>query len=200
MTNLAVEMPERIAALERDARGYPVPYIVLHDKEGRPMFTANDLRKVEVAYQNGLCHICGQALDPQPWFVGGPGSYWLNGEKAVYFDGPMHQECMHYALKVCPYLAQISSLSISGAVLNHLREEGAWVRDTTSIPGIPDTFIAVQAYRFKRVTSGQGTYYYVPKPAKKVEYWRGGELQPRRKAERASKHEAYQLMRKLSSQ
>src|SRR5262245_2939618 len=99
-------MPPRIAALPRDHRGYPVPYIVLYDEQGKPAFTANDAEKVWQAVRDKLCHICGQALDSYSWFVGGPGSAYLNGDNAAYTDGPMHEDCMQFAMRVCPHLTQ----------------------------------------------------------------------------------------------
>lgn len=191
-----VDIPESIAALERDARGYPVPFIVLHDAEGKPMFAANDANKVALCHQDKLCHICGQELEPNPWFVGGPGSFLLNQDRCVYFDGPMHRECLHFALRVCPHLAQLMSGTIGDAVIARLRRQGIHAWNTTVVPGVPQIFIAVQAWKYERKTTFQGTYFHVQKPTLKVEYWQRGEMMPRQEGEKLAKRAARELAQK----
>jgi hypothetical protein len=41
-----VAIPKRMRSLERDKRGYPIPFIVLRDKTGQPQFTINDFRRI----------------------------------------------------------------------------------------------------------------------------------------------------------
>ena len=73
-----IDMPPGIARLPRDARGYPVPVIVLIDKTGTPQFTINDVTKVAACLAEHRCSICGRRFDRHPvtqrhemWFVGG---------------------------------------------------------------------------------------------------------------------------------
>lgn len=81
-------------------KGFPVPFFAAV-KDGIPDPRLSDLRKAKACAKRRLCWVCGKALTPVVTFVGGPLSA-LNGR---YSDGPMHEECSTFALKVCPYLA-----------------------------------------------------------------------------------------------
>lgn len=96
-------IPRLMRTLERDRRGYPVPFIVLRDKLGTPHFTVNDTRLTEAARRKRLCSICGKRLEADVWFVGG--SRCFLHEHGAFVDGPVHHECGAYALQVCPFLA-----------------------------------------------------------------------------------------------
>ena len=96
-------MPPRIAALERDHRGYPIPWNVLRGDDGTPLFTINDDRKTARALRERICPICGVRLGRWLWFVGGPlSAFDPNG---WYLNLPAHVDCVEYALTTCPYLA-----------------------------------------------------------------------------------------------
>jgi hypothetical protein len=96
-------LPARMQKNAVDERGYPIPWNVLIDANGRAVFTANDSRKHMTALANDLCPLCGEKNDSVKWFVGGPMSaFHPNG---WYFDLPGHQDCIEFALRVCPYLA-----------------------------------------------------------------------------------------------
>ncbi len=98
-----VAVPPAMQALPRDARGFPIPAIVLRDAAGRPHFTINDNRKVVQALEEDRCTICWNRLTRGRWFLGGPLS--ALHPQGAYNDPPTHRECAHYALQVCPYLA-----------------------------------------------------------------------------------------------
>jgi hypothetical protein len=195
-----VEMPPRIAVLDRDHRGYPIPFVVTRNEDGRPYFAANDSRKTLAAAIHKLCHICGQELPPDPWFVGGPGNALGNGDKAVYIDGPLHQECMHYALRVCPYLTQLMSRPLElQAMRAKLNQEGYTTIDNTVLPGIPPIFLALQARTYDFVPQNGNIIYYIPKPYKKVEYWKDGELYDKREGEREAKRHTRAVLKDLEA-
>lgn len=98
-----VAIPERMAILPKDRRGYPVPVILAYDSTGTPKFQINDDRKVEWCLAQHTCAICGQAMHPfDRWMVGGPLSAFH--EYGAYIDTPTHKLCLEYALQVCPYL------------------------------------------------------------------------------------------------
>ena len=44
---LATPVPKMMRTLPRDARGYPIPFIVVIDRAGKPQFTINDAQRVE---------------------------------------------------------------------------------------------------------------------------------------------------------
>jgi hypothetical protein len=93
-------MPERIAVLPRDDRGYPITYVTLM-RDGKPDFKVTDFRKRQDAIMRRLCAICGQPLEYWMAFIGGPASC----RSRVFFDPAMHVECAEYSSKVCPFLA-----------------------------------------------------------------------------------------------
>ena len=67
----SIPIPKRMKALARDARGYPVPFIVVRDSEGLPVFAANDSVRQRKALYEKRCPICGTTLDRIFWLVGG---------------------------------------------------------------------------------------------------------------------------------
>jgi hypothetical protein len=97
------QWPDRIKALPVDKRGYPIPFVVLIDNEGTPHFKVNDERKNIECMEKKICHICGQPLKGEYWFIGGQLSAYH--PKGVFNDGAVHYECGLFALHTCPYLA-----------------------------------------------------------------------------------------------
>jgi hypothetical protein len=171
-----VELPWRMRELARDPRGYPVPWIVLVDRAGKPHFTMNDQDKLDQVITRDLCSICGQKNTRGRWFVGGPlSAFHADG---AYYDPPMHHECATYALQVCPYLA-IGRYAgrIDGKTLT---EPFAVMFDGSVIPDRPPLFVSAMAIG-QEITPSR---HFIPKrPYRRVEYWRDGELLPAAEAE-----------------
>jgi hypothetical protein len=191
-------LPDRIAALERDERGYPVPFIVMRDDAGRPQFAGNDVLRIAQAVQENRCHICGQDLDPaDTWFVGGEGSALLNGGVGAFNDGPMHGDCMRFAVRYCPHLAQRMVRPVGPSKAPAMRAAGYIVRDTTTIPGVPPITVAVQTVLGFKWSGGVGGTFTVPKPYRRVEYWQHGELLPLDRGRKLAKRLAGELARDL---
>lgn len=89
---------------ETDKRGMPVPFVVLKDDSGVHHFKINDTEKSLKCFHDNLCTICGQRLPiTDRWLVGGIASAF--DKDGAYIDLPVHKECGHYTLQVCPYLA-----------------------------------------------------------------------------------------------
>lgn len=110
-----VVMPNRVLRLERDCRGYPIPYTVQRDAQGRPDFRVVDPQIWMNAVRYKRCGICGEQLGVHLAFVGGPACM----QNRVFTDLPMHRDCATYALQVCPFLAAPKfaySRSLSGDV------------------------------------------------------------------------------------
>lgn len=143
---LAVPIPARMAHLEKDRRGYPIPAMVQRDAEGRPHFQINDEAKRQHLIGEDRCPICAGKLFRGRWFVGGPLSAFSN--HGNYIDSPMHAECATYALRVCPYLAAPhygKSLGFA-TVKNRPMPSGVFgFVDQTAIEGRPNWFVAVMA-------------------------------------------------------
>lgn len=172
---MTVAIPDRMRKLPIDRRGYPVPWTVAHDAEGRPQFVVNDEGRRQACIKRDLCSICGGRLDRVRWFVGGPHSAF--NERGAYIDPPMHHECAQYALQVCPYLA----LARTGRgyvdaqkVAQHMGEP---LVAQTMLPGQPPLFVAVRASGTV-VLSWVGPLVETIRPTRpylRVEYWRHGQ-------------------------
>ena len=174
MKHTAVAIPARMADMPRDTRGLPIPFIVLRDTDNRPHFTINDQYKVDCAIRFGLCAICGSALGVNKWFVGGPASAFH--PHGAYLDSPIHRECGHYALKVCPYLAISGAFKkrVDGKTLKKEKTPGHIVVlvDQTMYPDQPVVFVFSRTRAYTRLSNG---YLQPQRPWLEVEYWKNGE-------------------------
>lgn len=169
-----VAIPARMAHLERDRRGYPIPVSVYRDSDGRPHFTIIDELKRQRVIADDRCPICGGKLTRGRWFVGGPMSAFNN--RGAYIDPPMHGECARYALRVCPYLAAPNyDKRIDDKTLPP-GDDAPLLLDPTLIPERPDYFVAVMATGQKLIMNGGVVQYIAPKrPYSKIEFWQYGQ-------------------------
>lgn len=173
----AVPIPRRMRALQKDSRGYPVPFVILRDTDNRPHFTVNNDRVHLRCLIEKRCQICGGRLDRREvWFVGGPGSAF--DPNGAYMDSAMHGECCHYALQVCPYLA---APNYSGRVDTGTldpekipKDVPRLFMDITQDPSRPEVFVAVKAAGQRVDLKGYPHYSYPARPYLAVEFWRGG--------------------------
>src|SRR4051794_25051986 len=107
-----IPIPERMKNLRfDDRRGIPIPYVVLIDKTGAPQYKINDEEKNVQCFEKKLCHICGQKLNGEFWFIGGQLSAFH--PRGAFVDGAVHKECGLYALQVCPYMVFSNYKAIS---------------------------------------------------------------------------------------
>lgn len=171
----AILIPERMQALPRDTRGYPIPWGVLIDEAGLPHFAVNDEAKRCEMIGRDLCSICGTKLFRGRWFVGGVMSAFH--KQGAFIDPPMHSECAHYALLACPYVAaprysgEIGRKKI--AANKQALPANLVLLDQMILPGRPtdDVFVALMA-------TGQRVHDNLnisPKrPFSRVEFWRHG--------------------------
>lgn len=171
-----IELPDRMKHMDRDHRGYPIPFIVFRDDDGKPHFTINDNNKVRRCKTHDVCAICGTKLLRGRWFVGGPMS--ALAPLGAYIDPPLHHECMRFALQTCPYLLSAKYQGrLDGATLNPEKASGViTLVDTTMIPERPKVFIGVMAVGQFYTDRG----YIVPKkPFRAMEFWRDGKMEQR---------------------
>lgn len=96
-----IPMPERVARLPRDARGYPVPYFVAY-VNGVPDFRVADGEKKARCVERDLCWICGDKLGRFRAFLIGP----MCAVNRISADPPMHRDCAEYSAKACPFLTR----------------------------------------------------------------------------------------------
>jgi hypothetical protein len=92
--------PPRLARRPRDQRGFVIPFSV-DDGTDHPDFRITQADKLRELLNKHLCWLCGEALDYWMCFIGGP----LSITNRSFTDGPMHEACAVYALRVCPFLA-----------------------------------------------------------------------------------------------
>lgn len=177
---ITTPLPDLMKDLPTDHRGFPIPYIVLRDNEGNPIFQANDEDKVTECLTKRKCHVCGKPLKREFWFIGGQLSAYH--PKGAFNDGPTHKECGLFALKVCPYLAHTSYKAMD-------EEKGA--RFAKSLVGKTDMqhfvnptldqkrllfFCFVKAKEFIVQTHSPVHRYIVPlRPYEQVEFFADGE-------------------------
>lgn len=168
----AIAIPGRMARLKLDARGYPVPWSVFVDNDGLPHFAINVEEIRQRCLTDDLCGICGGRLFRGRWFVGGALSAFH--EDGAFIDPPMHSECAHYALQVCPYLAAPRYVKEVGIKkIGQANHDSMILVDNTMMPGRPhgDLFIALMA---KRQVVFNNRNCKPLKPFSNIEYWRYG--------------------------
>lgn len=183
-----VPIPAQMSHLEIDKRGYPVPWIVLRDKNNVPYFAVNnDLLTIE-CFDHNLCSICGKKLDKDMWLVGGPMSAFH--PRGGFLDPPMHYDCGSYALKVCPYLAYTAYKAKPDKLKLDPKDFDidVLINQTQTDERVPFfVFLLITGYDVKWYPDM--TRFVMPnKPYVKFEYWNAGE--------KITEHEAHSLMYK----
>lgn len=172
-----IPIPPRLQKLERDPRGYIIPFIVLRNpNNGEAFFQVNDDYKVEYAIAKDCCAVCGQKMDGDKWLVGGPLSAFH--AQGCYIDTPTHQECLHYALKVCPYLA-VPNYKKNLDLMDVIKRKDLPDHMVYSDPTLDDIrvpfFVAVHVRSFTVSRKGPGQRFLHPdKNYLAVEYWNEG--------------------------
>lgn len=167
-----VEVPYLMRALPKDHRGYPIPVVVLIDRDGKSHFAVNDHAKSHSCMLMRLCHICGGPLRKgRYYFVGGP----LSAGHGQYMDGPMHEQCGRYALRVCPYLAAPRySQRIDYGTLDKAYLQWTF-KDPLHTDERPEKFGFGRADRYTLVQMGINFRYQVKLPWLGLEWWKDGE-------------------------
>jgi hypothetical protein len=171
-------IPDRIARLPKDRRGYPIPWNVLRADDGTPFFTINDDSRAWRALREQLCPICGERLGRWKWFVGGPRSAFH--EHGWYIDLPGHHDCITFALATCPYLSMPKYLGRIDVVHpEKLPTQAQILLDETQTPDRPEAFVIVASDRIEVQSESkilQALPYIRPvRPYLGHEYWRHGE-------------------------
>jgi hypothetical protein len=103
-------LPERVARLPKDERGYPVPWFVQWMKDGevaapndptaKPDFRIIDAAKMQRCFSAARCWVCGDALGRHRVFVIGP----MCVINRVTMEPPSHRDCAEFAAAACPFL------------------------------------------------------------------------------------------------
>lgn len=99
--NILPDMLETLRELERDRRGYPIPWFVARPANGPIDFRVMDPDHLLNAVHDRLCWVCGKRHHKDVAFIGGP----LSTVQGLYADPPAHLDCAMFSIKVCPFLA-----------------------------------------------------------------------------------------------
>ena len=97
---LFVDMPDRIARLPVDARGFPVPEFAMW-YNGVPDFRVIKPGYVRKCIIKNNCWICGERLGVRKAFVIGP----MCCINRISAEPPSHRDCALFAAKNCPFLS-----------------------------------------------------------------------------------------------
>ena len=110
-------LPDRIKRLPVDHRGFPVPWFVewfhadgtfyehpdLPHREGDyPDFRVVDARKLQIAFLQKRCWVCGSFLGSIFAFVIGP----MCALNRVSSELPSHRDCARFSAQACPFLTK----------------------------------------------------------------------------------------------
>lgn len=161
-----IDIPKRMRKLERDRRGYPIPVAVFRDTLGKPHFQITDENKLAHLIKFDLCLLCGSKLKGKRWFVGGPRSAF--SVLGAYSDPPMHDDCAHYALQVCPYLA--APTYTKRLEDKTIKDGSPTIVDERVVPERPVVFVAIEVA--SHTVRGRLTIPHTP--YSKIEYWLHG--------------------------
>lgn len=167
-------IPARIARLDRDKRGYPVPVIVARDRRGAPHFAVNDVEAMAQLEKEDGCSVCGMKLTRGRWLVGGCLSAFAAG--GWFADGPLHYECATYALKVCPYLAAPSFGRLDKAKAAARADRGLAFDIRALDPDRPVAFVAVMSVAVEARRPNLATWFYRAREGsvRRVDVWQQG--------------------------
>jgi hypothetical protein len=176
LKRLNIEVPKRLQTLERDHRGYPIPYIVLRDRNGRPHFQINNHDKLVEVVRRRLCALCGKRLDSGAWFIGGRRCF--TDPAGAFIDPPAHGACALFAIRVCPYLASPSyARRLDGRTLtDEATPDGVLiVREDMMPDDRPETFGLGHTAAFQCIPTGQGQFVMRADKWESVTFWRHGQ-------------------------
>jgi hypothetical protein len=172
------DIPECLAALDRDKRGYPIPVTVARGRDGTPYFTITDPEARHRLLKEDRCHISGRKLLRGRWLIGGPSAAFH--PQGAFLDGPMLEEAALFSVRTCPYIAapkylkriddaQLQNSSDADMLAIRFHEEVLEDR--------PPLFVRLMTTGQKLVPSSDGGVLIVPKrPYSRVEFWQHGKL------------------------
>jgi hypothetical protein len=171
-----IPIPRTMNHLKLDKRGYPVPYTVMCGVDGTPYFTINDSAKQHKCARERRCSVCGKRITGLFWFVGGPLSAFH--EHGAYADNALHDECAHFTLVTCPYIAArnyLHRIDAAGVAPGNLPESMVFM-DPTMLPDRPKYFVAIAAKSYEYRPDLRINMHLRPaRPYARVEFWLNGQ-------------------------
>jgi hypothetical protein len=178
LANIAA-IPECLASMPRDRRGYPIPVTAARDAKGNPLYVVTDFHARERMVAEDRCHLSGRKLFRGRWFIGGPMAAFH--EHGAFLDGPMLDEASLFAVRTCPFIAAPNySKRVDELIADRAVKDGAAMTvrmEEKAVEDRPVLFARVMTVGNRIVPSDTGAPIFVPKkPYRKVEFWRHGVL------------------------
>ncbi len=156
MRDFGIPVPARIAALQVDARGFPIPFFVERPADGsEPDFRIMAPDGMIRAVRKELCWICGQRTGRFRAFVGGP----LAAGQRISAEPPSHVECAEFAARACPFLANPGARRRVWGMPETKPLEG---KHTDANPGVVAVFVG---RGHDVLPSGDGVVFRLHEPA-----------------------------------
>lgn len=178
------DIPERIAGLPRDSRGFPVPWFVQWFKDGEPSdtgvgepdFRVIDTRKLRRALASPVCWVCGGVMGKHRIFVIGP----MCVVNRVTAEPPSHRACAEFSAKACPFLTK-------PRMRRNVKDLPAQGRDPAGFhidrnPGVVCLYETPYYKPFRPQAGGQGVLFRLGAPTQ-VSWWSDGRRATRAEVE-----------------
>lgn len=166
MTQTFVDMPDRIAHLPRDHRGFPVPRFV-EWIDGVPDFRVMSLAHLIDCVKHNRCWLCGGHLGRHKAFVIGP----MCAINKVNSEPPCHYECARFAARNCPFLIR-PKMRRNEVDLPEGHVEAAGVPLKRN-PGCCAIWVTGSYKAFKAGHGNHGYLFSLGPPAR-IEFWAEG--------------------------
>lgn len=157
-------VPQRIARLPRDKRGFPVPWFVQWI-DGEPHFPIMDAAHLREAIVHSKCWICGGQLGGYKAFVIGP----MCVCNRLSAEPPSHLDCARFAALNCPFLANPRvgrSFTEADVKATGAKVAGIMIERN---PGVTCIWVA-KSYKLER---SNGVLFRIG-PASAVSFWAKG--------------------------
>lgn len=166
-----IEKFPKVAAMERDPRGLPIPANVSYDsKNGKPIFAITDpTREIEL-FCSQRCAVTGTLLDTEDvWFVTTPDLAFVPFGRLM--EAPMCGEAKDFTLRVCPYFGIRNYERLSDeqakAIAPKLSGESSGKSTRT-----PAEFVAIKVTGFRGEPTSDGMRYLPSRHYARIEFWK----------------------------
>lgn len=157
------DLPDAMAALPRDYRGYPIPAFVYFDKDGKEDFRIIKTGWREECHNKRRCWLCGGHMGKRKWFVLGP----MCSVTRTTMEPPCHRLCAEFAVKNCPFLTKPMAKRRDLSDIEHKHVDGKMIERN---PGVTMIW---ECNEYKPFRTGDGWLITVGDPVN-VTAWREG--------------------------
>lgn len=159
----------KVAAMERDPRGLPIPANV-SSKNGKPTFAITSSMKEIELFCSQRCAVTGTLLDTEDvWFVTTPDLAFLPFGRPM--EAPMCGEAKDFTLRVCPYFGIRNYERLSDeqakAMAPKLSDESSGKSTQT-----PTEFVAIKVTGFIGEPTLGGMRYLPSRHYARIEFWK----------------------------